>query len=124
MANIDTTQFKLDSLDSLIPKISYFNNYMTEFSQISASLAGASAISGVGGAGAAAAALGKVIDLPLGLRLIMFTAKHIEGIPFLPAIILPVNPDSFIARHKKRSDVIYTLGGFIVNHWHDDVIVV
>ena len=128
MANLNTSLFKLDALESLTPKVAYFNNYMQEFAQVtykSSGPASLASIAGSGGAGIATTIAGKLdIDLPLSLKLIMFTAKHIEGVPFLPGIILPINPDQFKAQFKKRSDVIYTLGGFVINHWHDDVITI
>lgn len=61
-------------------------------------------------------------DLPTHTRLIRFRAKDMSsGDMVFPFLILPVNPDLFRVEYKKRSDVEYTLGGFVITHWHDDV---
>jgi len=60
-------------------------------------------------------------DLPLASRLIRFTVHKENGYSILPAVILPVNPKQLKVAHKKRSSYRYTLGGFVLDHWHDDI---
>jgi len=68
--------------------------------------------------------LGK-FDLPVHSRLIMFRAKDMSfADTIFPFIVLPVNPDMLRVAYKKRSDIAYTIGGFVVQHWHDDVITI
>lgn len=63
----------------------------------------------------------ELIDLPLPLRLMMFRLKKHDGSTApIPELILRVNPDSFTVSYKKKSDLVYTTGGFVTQHWHDD----
>lgn len=109
MGNLDTSKFTIDSVDSLDSKMAYFNNYMAEYVAMSQ---------------VAKSSNGILPDYPKEYKLLAFTARHISGQEMLPIIQLPVNPDTFKAAFKKRSDITYTLGGFIINHWHDDVITI
>lgn len=111
MAALDVSSFKIDSISSLRNKMDYFNNYMQELAQLN-HLAARQAGRDVEGS---------LPDAPLPLKLIRFWPKDISGVPVLPFIALPINPHQFKVVHKKKSDVIYTLGGFVINHWHDDV---
>lgn len=67
----------------------------------------------------------KGLDIPVKARLIMFRAKDIntQDMTF-PFLILPVNPNTFTVKFKKKSDLVYTLGGFVINHWHEDFITI
>lgn len=63
----------------------------------------------------------ELIDLPLPLRLMMFRLKRHDGtVAPIPELILRVNPESFTVSYKKKSDLVYTTGGFVVQHWHED----
>jgi len=60
-------------------------------------------------------------DLPVGARLIRFSAVTTGGLALFPFVLLPVNPKQLKVQHKKKSNYQYTLGGFVLNHWHDDL---
>lgn len=63
----------------------------------------------------------EIIDLPLPLKMMMFRLKKHDGTTSpLPELILRINPDSFSVSYKKKSDLVYTTGGFVVQHWHPD----
>lgn len=63
------------------------------------------------------------IDLPISSRLIMFQAYDSKNPTWrYPLVILPVNPNTLKVDYNKKSSIHYTLGGFVVTHWHDDVI--
>ena len=63
------------------------------------------------------------LDLPISSRLLMFKPKDpINANWSFPILVLPVNPNTFRVNYRKKSDLVYTLGGFVVTHWHDDVI--
>lgn len=105
----DSSSFKIDNLTSLNNKLSLFNSYMAEYSQLAYLTA-----RNVGRST-------ELLDIPIQMKLMQFWPKDISGVPLLPFIVLPVNPDNFKVQYKKKTDVVYTLGGFVVNHWHDDV---
>ena len=42
----------------------------------------------------------------------------------VPRLTMYVNPNSMQVKRKKKVTVQYTYGGFVVQHWHDDVITV
>ena len=113
MANLDLSKISLGSADAMTQKLSYFNNYVTEYAATTLKLNPTTDL-----------LKNPQVDFPLTARLIYFTATDIQGLPFSPVIVLPVNPDTFRVAYKKKSDAIYTLGGFVINHWHDDVIMV
>lgn len=63
----------------------------------------------------------ELIDLPLPLKMMMFRLKKHDGSTApIPELILRINPDSFSVSYKKKSDLVYTTGGFVTQHWHDD----
>jgi len=64
----------------------------------------------------------KDFDLPLATRLLAISVygnNFLETV--LPALVMPVNPKQFRVEHKKKSSYRYTLGGFVLNHWHPDL---
>lgn len=65
----------------------------------------------------------ELVDLPLLARLMRFRLKKHDGTTAgLPELILRINPDTLNITYKKRSNLVYTTGGFVTQHWHDDVI--
>jgi hypothetical protein len=117
MANEITTLNAVgkDSIASTYAKIAMFNNYILEYTSL---LPGNIA-------NPARNALTNVpTDIPLAAKLIYFTSVQADNSPVPvtnPILTLPVNPDTFQVTFKKRSDAVYTLGGFVLNHWHDDI---
>jgi len=63
----------------------------------------------------------KEFDLPLAARLMAISVHGNFLETILPALILPVNPRKFRVEHRKKSSYRYTLGGFVLNHWHPDL---
>lgn len=64
------------------------------------------------------------IDIPISSRLITLQAVDSSGKTLDPVVTLPVNPKVFKVAYKKHSSYKYTLGGFVLNHWHPDVITI
>jgi hypothetical protein len=60
-------------------------------------------------------------DLPYQSRLMMFRLVGLDGkTTMFPHFVLPVNPEQFVVKYRKRNTVKYTFGGFVIQHWHDD----
>ena len=38
----------------------------------------------------------------------------------VPKIVLKINPDNMVIKRKKRLNIGYTYGGFVVQHWHPE----
>ena len=62
----------------------------------------------------------EAIDLPLRLKFMVISAIDERGTASFP-VFLPINPDDWQTDYKKRAEIDYTAGGFIVNEWHDDI---
>jgi hypothetical protein len=108
------------------PKIENFNKYIIRTAHLMYNAAGIANQLGMDpNITASIQSILDKIDLPISSRLIMFQAVD-NGNPDwrFPLLVLPVNPDSFKVSYKKKSDLVYTLGGFVVTHWHDDVITI
>jgi hypothetical protein len=104
MAQFSTTPWS----GGLQKRIDLFNNAMQNFTR-----------------NAAAATSGQKFDIPLEARIIMLRVVNLDGsVGFLPDVFLPVNPDKFDVTHKKKSSLVYTMGGFVTQHWHDDIITI
>lgn len=68
---------------------------------------------------------GKNFDIPLEARAIVFRVLDLNDVPgAVPDVVLPVNPSKFDVIFKKKSSLVYTMGGFVTQHWHDDIITI
>lgn len=64
------------------------------------------------------------IDVPLALKLMILTPLDVNGnwISGQVPVFLPVNPDNWDVDYQKKVNIDFTALGFVVNHWHDDII--
>jgi hypothetical protein len=105
MANINTN---IGSQANSIfqSRIDIFNNSISNFVRNSTSLV-----------------KGQNFDVPLEARAMVLRVLDLNGVSgAVPDVVLPVNPDKFDVTFKKKSSLIYTMGSFVTQHWHDDVI--
>lgn len=99
----DLTSLRNTTQDAIDEKMAFANDLMSTFAEGRTDLIG-------GG-----------FDLPVATRLIRLNTHGADGFELLPTIVLPVNPKTFKVTYKKKSNYQYTLGGFVLNHWHDDL---
>ena len=97
----NATSISNNTISGLKTKLSFFNQAISTFASGRNDL------------------LGTSMDLPLAARLIRFTAVSDTGLAINPIILLPCNPRKFQVHRKKKSNYQYTLGGFVLNHWHE-----